>query len=153
MLFRSAKNPPKTLVGLYSVKGVAKYAADKYGKLLLSALNEEIAEEFDDIPQVDIDPGIIKICCLFEDGKSIDDVALIMKTDKGSIARMVQSSIMSGQVNLDWHLFVSEKDYNKIKQTIYKKPHITLKSLRQTITSDIDYGILRIVSAIARSNT
>ncbi len=147
-----AHNPPNNLTELQKTDGMSRFIVEKYGKLILAAIKDEIAEEYERVIVEAPDPVANKICQMFRDGYSIDEVAEALDLDKGSIARITQNAIMIGQIELNWSLFVSQKEYDKIKQTVFKKPHITLKSLRLVIIFDIDYAVLRIVTAIARKN-
>lgn len=147
-----AQSIPKNLKELTEIRGIGKYVSDKYGKLFLSVLNEQVADETMLQPEEDIDPNVKIIANHLEDGKSIDEIANMLKTDKGSIARIMQNAVANDHISLDWRLLISERDYNKLKQLIYSKPHLTLTKLKQSIVSNIDYAALRIAAAIVRKN-
>jgi len=144
-----AKSPPNNFKQLSSVQGIGSFITEKYGKLILSVIAGEVADEYE-VKQEEVSKFVLKVIEQIKDGYNIDEIALKNDTDKGSIARTLQDAIMSDLVQLDWKYLLDESSYNKIKTFIYKKPHITLKSLRASIGIEIDYAILRIVSAIAR---
>lgn len=146
-----ADHPPSNLKELGSVASISRFVLEKYGKYLLSAIIEEVASEPEVFNDIKSDPIVFDFAKFIKDSISIDEIAKKTHYDKGSIARLIQQAIMNAEISLDWRLLTDEKTYYKIKTLIYKKPHITLRSLRETLNSDVDYAVLRILSAIARS--
>ncbi|HOQ49433.1 MAG TPA: helix-turn-helix domain-containing protein, partial [Candidatus Kapabacteria bacterium] len=131
------------------VPGISRYILDKYGQDFYRAVNQGFEQSEEE--QI-IDHELLNIVRLFNEKKEIVEIAKIYKTDKGTIARLVQDGIMNDQITLDWRLLTDSKTFNKIKQIIYKKPAITLSRLRDNLVEEIDYAILRILVAIARKS-
>jgi len=144
-----ARKPTLSYKEFCQVPGISRYILDKYGQDFYRAVNQGFEQSEEE--QI-IDHELLNIVRLFNEKKEIVEIAKIYKTDKGTIARLVQDGIMNDQITLNWRLLTDSKTFNKIKQIIYKKPAITLSRLRDNLVEEIDYAILRILVAIARKS-
>ncbi len=90
-----AISPPSNYKQFAEISGIGNFIAEKYGKLFLSVIIGEVADEFDEKPQLVIDEITWNIVNYFESRLTIDDVASKLKLDKGTIARNLQDAIMN----------------------------------------------------------
>jgi hypothetical protein len=86
---------------------------------------------------------------MIEKGVSLDDIAEKFSTDAGAIAYKVQKAIETG-VSFDFSNLFGKKALKEVMAVLTSMPEAPLRVIREKISTNIDYPVLRIAAAYAR---
>jgi ATP-dependent DNA helicase RecQ len=151
ILSRISRNMPVTPSQLLSIEGVNQRMFNKFGEELLEEIKRFKEEK--DVESKVIGSGLphssIKVYELIKKGYSLQDIVSISRLPEAVVSMQIES-IIEFVKDIDISYLIEKKEFEMIRKEIFKGT-FKLKELKEVLPSNISYGKIRIVLAMAKS--
>ena len=139
---------PATIAGLLRIVGIGERKAEKYGRQILGAMKQFAGGARAAVPDKKIGPSEETIQ-LIEQGKSLDEIALIRGRRRSTIVSMV-SDLVERELLEFQESWVAEERQRKIEAAISDLGLEKLTPIKEALPEDFTYDEIRLVVAKLR---
>lgn len=148
-----SENIPLSKEEMLEIKGVGEKKFDRYGEEFLECLinynNEHKIRNFkeEDFKEDSEDkktPSHILTFNMYEDGKSLDEIAKIRGIKKLTVESHLMKCGLEG-FTIDWNIFIPKKYEKLIVEKIKEAASDKLKPIKELLPDDVDYNAIKAV--------
>ena len=142
---------PQNIEELSKINGISSLFANKWGHLFIQQIKEHNAK--DEQPakgSMTLTEDEIKVINMIKNSLNLNEIARRLNVSTGNAAKFIQDITEKGVI-IERDTFCDLETYKIIFNAVQKKPKSPLKKIREMIDIEIDFSLLRVIVAIARS--